>query len=217
MSPPTRQHRHSVKRLFHYLKGILHHGLLLRRSFDLSITIYSDLDFGGNLADDKSTFAYVIFLGPNAISWRSRKQNGVARSSTEAEYRALASATAEVCWLKHLFRDLGILARLPPCLVCDNINAIKLALHLVLHSRMKHITIDIHFIPDLTDKGLLRVSDVNTLDQFADVLTKALPRPCFELLRSKISIADGTWIFQGRTKDYSPNNPPKISSRWSGN
>lgn len=56
-----------------------------------------DYDFRGNLTDEKSTSAYVIFLGPNAISWRSRKHNGVARSSTEAEYHALASAAAEVC------------------------------------------------------------------------------------------------------------------------
>lgn len=199
----------AVKRLLRYLKGTLHHGLLLRRPSDLSITAYSDSNFGGNLMDGKSMSAYVIFLGPNAVSWWSRKQTGVARSSTEAEYRALASAAAEVCWMKYLFQELGIHARLPPKLLCDNISATRLALHPVLHSRMKHITIDIHFVRDLTEKSLLRVSHVSTLDQLADVLTKALPRPRFELLRSKISVADGASILRGRIKEYHADGSSK--------
>lgn len=79
----------------------------------------------------------------------------VARSSTEAEYRALATAAAEVCWVSHLFCDLTLVPPTPPRLLCDNISATKLALNLVLHSCMKHITIDIHFVRDLTNKGLV--------------------------------------------------------------
>lgn len=123
MASPSDSNWVAVKHLFRYLKGTLHHGLLLRRPSDLSITAYSDSDFGGSLTDGRSTSAYIIFLGPNPISWRSRKQSGVARSSTEAEYRSLATAAAEVCWIKHLFRDLGILSRTTPKLLCDNITA----------------------------------------------------------------------------------------------
>lgn len=125
----------------------------------------------------------------------------MARSSTEAEYRALATAAAEVCWIRHLFRDLRLLPPNPPRLLCDNISATKLALHPVLHSRMKHITIDIHFLRDLTNKRILEVSHVHTLDQLADLLTKSLPRSRFETLRSKIFVADGTSILQGRIKE----------------
>lgn len=67
-----------------------------------------------------------FFFGQMLYPSDPHKQNGVARSSTEAEYRALASAAAEVCWLKHLFCDLGILSRLPPRLLCDNISATHL-------------------------------------------------------------------------------------------
>lgn len=66
---------------------------------------------------------------------------------------------------------------------------------------MKHIAIDIHFVRDLTEKGLLSVSHVSTVDQLADVLTKSLPRARFQLLRSKISVADGTSILRGRIRD----------------
>lgn len=205
MAAPTHHDWIAVKQLFRYLKGTLHFGLLLRKPTDLALTTYSDSDFGGCPSNGKSTSAYVIFLGPNPISWPSRKQAGVACSSTEVEYRSLASAAAEVCWIKHLFRDLGVLSHLPPRLLCDNISATRLALQPVLHSQMKHIAIDIHFVRDLTKKGLLRVSHVNTLDQLVDILTKSLSRLRFQLLRSKISVADGTSILRGCIKDSSLN------------
>lgn len=203
MSAPTPENWNSVKRLFRYLKGTMHHGLLLRRCDTLNITTYSDSDFGGDLSDGKSTSAYIIFLGANPISWRSRKQTGVARSSTEAEYRALAAAASEVCWLHHLYSDLGIQFSAPPRLLCDNMGATRLALNPVQHSRMKHIAIDLHFVRDLASKGRLKVSYVTTHDQLADLLTKPLDCARFLLLRSKISVADGTSILRGRIRNDS--------------
>lgn len=200
MSSPTPTHWSAVKRLFRYLKGTLHHGLLLCRSDDLSLKAFSDSDFGGDLVDGKSTCAYVVFLGSTPISWRSRKQRGIARSSTEAEYRALATATSEICWVHHLFRDLGIPNSRPPTIFCDNMIATRLALNPIQHSRMNHIDIDLHFVRDLVSKGLLPVFYVNTLDQLANLLTKPLSRARFEFLRSKISIADGTSILRGLIK-----------------
>lgn len=193
--------RLSVKRLLRYIKSSLHHGLLLRPTTSLTLTAYSDSDFGGNLTDGKSTSAYIIFLGPNPISWRSRKQKGVARSSTEAEYRALATSAAELCWIFQLFRELNISLTTPPRLLCDNLGATRLALHPIMHSRMKHIALDLHFVRDLSSKGIFSVSYVNTLDQLADVLTKPLARARFEMLRSKISVADGTSLLRGRIKE----------------
>lgn len=151
MSSPTVDNWASVKRLFRYLKGSLHHGILLRRLTSLALTAYSDSDFGGDLSDCKSTSAYIIFLGSTPISWRSRKQRGVARSSTEAEYRALATAASEICWLRHLFDDLRLPFSATPRLLCDNMGATRLALNPVQHSRMKHIAVDLHYVRDLTE------------------------------------------------------------------
>lgn len=120
-----------------------------------------------------------MFLGSTPISWRSRKQRGVARSSTEAEYRALATAASEICWVRHLFRGLGISYESPPRILCDNMGATRLALNPVQHLRMKHIAIDLHFVRDLASKGLLTVCYVNTQDQLADLLTKPLARARF--------------------------------------
>lgn len=200
MASPTFDDWLPVKCLFRYLKGSLHHGLHLRRPSSLHLTAYSDSDFGGTLTDGKSTSAYIIFLGLNPISWRSRKQKGVARSSTEVEYLALASTASEVCWISHLFKELGISLPSPPRLLCDNLGATRLALHPIMHSRMKHIALDLHFVCDLCSKGMFKVHHVNTLDQLADVLTKPLARSRFQLLRSKIYVADGTSILQGHIK-----------------
>lgn len=78
ISSPIASHRDAVKRLFHYLNGPLHHGLLLRSSPQPTITAYSDSNFAGDLSDSKSMTAYIIFLGLNPISWRSRKQTSIA-------------------------------------------------------------------------------------------------------------------------------------------
>lgn len=201
MSRPTANDWLGVKRIMRYLKGSIHHGLLLRCPQSLQLTAYSDSDFGGNIQDGKSTSAYIIFLDSAPLSWRSRKQTGVARSSTEAEYRALASTAAEVCWLYQLFRELGISLPSPPKLLCDNLGATRLALNPVMHSRMKHIALDLHFVRDLSKKGFFRVAYVTTIDQLADLLTKPLSRTRFSLLRSKISVADGTSILRGRIKE----------------
>lgn len=87
-----------------------------------------------------------MYLGPNLVSWSAKKRVTVARSSIEAEYKALANAAAEVVWLLQLFKDLGIASHLsPPILWCDNISAISLTTNPVFHARTKHVEVDFHF------------------------------------------------------------------------
>ena len=119
---------------------------------------------GGNLDDRKSTTAYIIFLGNNPISWRTRKQKVVARSSTEAEYRALATVASDMAWIQSLLNELGVKLRDTPLLLCDNIGATQLSLNPVMHSKMKHIAIDLHFVQDFVQRGQLRVAHVHTDD-----------------------------------------------------
>ena len=80
-----------------------------------------------------------MFLGSNLISWSARKQATVSRSSTEAEYKSLANATAEVIWVQTLLAELGVLQSEVARLWCDNIGATYLSANPVFHARTKHI------------------------------------------------------------------------------
>ncbi|KAK0597186.1 hypothetical protein LWI29_022715 [Acer saccharum] len=142
----------------------------------------------GNHNDRTSISAYVIFLGSNTISWCSRKQHSVARSSTEVEYRAVAHTASEVVWLSSLLRELHIPLTTPPTIYCDNIGATYLCSNHVFHSQMKHIAIDFHFVQEKVQNGQLRVSHVASANQLANSLTKPLSRTRFSLLRSKIGL-----------------------------
>ena len=201
MHQPTTNHWSAVKRLLRYLKGSIDHGVFLHRHSPFNLHAFSDADWAGNRDDRTSTSAYIIFLGHNPISWSSKKQRSVARSSTEAEYRAVATATAELCWLQSLLKELCASPFEHPVVYCDNVGTTYLCANPVFHSRMKHIEIDFHFVRDKVQNGSLRVSHVSSADQLADVLTKPLPRQRFLLLRSKIGVSDGTTVLRGHNKN----------------
>lgn len=105
---PTVNHWAAVKRILRYLKQTLYHGLFLRRQSSPQLHAYSDANWDGCPDDRRSTGGYCIYLISNLSSWSSHKQATVSRSSTEAEYRSLANATAELQWLQSLSRELGI-------------------------------------------------------------------------------------------------------------
>ena len=114
---------------------------------------------------------------------------GVARSSTEAKYRSLTGAAAEVLWITHLLQELRVPLKTTPTLFCDNIGATYLAANPVFHSRMKHLALDYHFVRELVQRKFLRVSHISTTDQLADALTKPLPRARFHDIFVKIGLS----------------------------
>uniref|UniRef100_A0A2N9H7X1 Reverse transcriptase Ty1/copia-type domain-containing protein n=1 Tax=Fagus sylvatica TaxID=28930 RepID=A0A2N9H7X1_FAGSY len=192
MHKPTQTHWTTTKRLLRYLKQTIFHGIQISKSGLPLLTTFSDADWAGNVDDRTSTSAYISFLGSTPISWSSKKQRAVARSSTEAEYRALANAASETMWLQNLLKELGFPLKTAPQLLYDNLGATHLSFNPVNHSRMKHIQIDLHFVRDLVQQGCLQVRHVHTQDQLADLLTKPLSRQQTKLLSNKIGLADGS-------------------------
>lgn len=107
--------------------------------------------------DRRSTRDYCIFLGLHPISWSSKKQHNIARSSTEVEYKSLANTSAELIWLQTLIKELGFHLSHPPILWCDNLGATYITSNLVYHSRTKHTDINFHFVRDWVAAKILHV------------------------------------------------------------
>jgi hypothetical protein len=156
MHSPNLSYWSAVKRILRYLKGTLEYGLTIQPCSTFNIHAFADSDWAGCPDDRRSTFGYLVFLGNNLISWSSKKQSTVARSSTEAEYRGLVMVTTEVVWLKIVFHELGIEIS-APILWCDNLGATFLASNLAFHARTKHIELDYHFVREKVAAGAIHV------------------------------------------------------------
>ncbi|WVZ95434.1 LOW QUALITY PROTEIN: hypothetical protein U9M48_041200 [Paspalum notatum var. saurae] len=171
---PTVEHWAAVKRILRYIKSCTKVGLKIRKSKSLLVSAFSDADWAGCLDDRRSTSGFAVFLGANLISWSSCKQATVSRSSTEAEYKAIANATAEIMWIQTLMKEIGIQGPPAAKLWCDNLGAKYLTANPVFHARTKHIEVDYHFVQERVFNKLLDIDFVPSGDQLADGFTKAL-------------------------------------------
>lgn len=142
---PTTIRLEAAQRVLRYVKGTLHQGIFLSPG-PLSLSAFIAADWAGDPCDRKSIAGFIVFLESNPISWSSKKQTTVSRSSLEAEYRALATIAAEMHWLRTLFKDLHLPLPYIPTLWCDNASAIALNSYPVFHARTKHIEVNFHFI-----------------------------------------------------------------------
>jgi hypothetical protein len=175
MHRPTKLHWQVVKMILRYLKHTVSHRLLYHQTQSNSIQAYSDADWAGCPDDRRSRGAYCVFLGSNLISWSSRKQPTVSRSSTEAEYKSVANTTAELLWIQALLHELSIFLSSPPKLWCDNIGTTYMLVNLVFHTCTKHVEIGFHFVRDSVADKSLEILFIPSSDQLADVLSKLSP------------------------------------------
>ena len=188
MSSPTIDHWQGIKRILRYLHGTTNLCLHIKPSTDLDIVGFSDADWATSIDDRKSMAGQCVFLGGTLISWASRKQRVVSRSSTESEYRALADLAAEVAWIRSLLDELKLPMPRKPVLWCDNLSAKALASNPVMHARSKHIEIDVHYIRDQVLQDQVTISYVPTTDQIVDCLTKPLTHTRFNMMRDKLGV-----------------------------
>lgn len=188
---PTTSHMSAVKRILRFVRGTCNSGMKFSKSDSTLVSAFSDADWAGCIDDRRSTGGFAVFLGSNLISWCARKQPTVSRSSTEAEYKALANATAELMWVQKLLTELGI--RHPPAarLWCDNLGATYLSANPVFHARTKHIEIDFHFVRERVAQKLLDIRLIHTGDQVADGFTKPLSVAKMKDFRSNLNLISG--------------------------
>ena len=180
MHSPNEDHLQAVFRILRYLKGSPGKGLLFtKQDQPLTIEAFTDADWASSVDDRRSTSGYCTFLGGNLITWRSKKQVVVARSSAEAEFRSVALGICELVWIKSLMKELRMTTEFPMKLYCDNKAAVSIAHNPVQHDRTKHVEIDRHFIKEKIENGLVCMTYISSHEQLADVLTKGLPRQQF--------------------------------------
>jgi hypothetical protein len=124
------------------------------------------------------------------VTWKSKKQTVVARSSAEAEYRAMAHTTSELMWLQHFLCEIGFSPPTPIPLFCDNQAAIHIASNPVFHERTKHIEVDCHFIRDKILSNDISTPYMKSGEQLADMFTKSLCCSRLKFICSKLGLYD---------------------------
>ncbi|GJT46623.1 retrovirus-related pol polyprotein from transposon TNT 1-94 [Tanacetum coccineum] len=167
MQSSTSIHMQAVKHVLRYLLNSPGQGILLAKDSAVQLKAYY-----------------------SPISWKSKKQAVVSRSSAEAKYRAMALTCCEVTWLVSLLKDLGIKNLEPIDLYCDNQAALYIAANPVFHARTKHIEVDCHYVRDQLKAGVIKPSYVHTKSQLADVFTKVISVDQHTKLLSKLGVSE---------------------------
>ncbi|GJR40594.1 ribonuclease H-like domain-containing protein [Tanacetum coccineum] len=142
-----------MKRVLRYLRETNDLGLQLFQSTTSQLIAYSDADWAGCPATRRSTSGYCVFLGDNLLTWSSKRQDTLSRSSAEAEYRGVANAVAETSWIHNLLYELHTPLFTATLVYCDNVSVVYMSANPVQHQRTKHTDIDIHFIRDKVAAG----------------------------------------------------------------
>jgi hypothetical protein len=180
-------HFAQAMKLLHYVIQTSHLGITYSRDSTVQPYGYSDSDWGTDIETRKSTTGYVYLMSGGAVSWKSKLQPTVALSSADAEYMALSASTQEALYLRMLCSDLHISCEdLPTVIHADNQSAMAMANNPTMTAANKHINIRHHFIRDHIKNEDVVLRYVNTLDNAADLLTKALPFESFSKHRGLI-------------------------------
>ena len=188
MHAPCQGHLNAVYRILRYLKQTPGKGLFFAKTNDRKVKAFTDADWAGSINDRKSTSGYCTLLWGNLVTWRSKKQSVVARSSAEAEFRAMAHGVCELIWIRRVLKELKIGFEEPMLLYCDNKSAISIAHNPVHHDRTKHVEVDRHFIKEKLDGNIIKLEYVPTSHQLADILTKGLSEQTHNFLEGKLGL-----------------------------
>jgi hypothetical protein len=195
MQAPLMRHMTAAERVLRYLVGTNTLGLVFGRdgatppqdeTRSLQVSAYSDADWGNDVADRKSVTGWVVRVNNDVVSWASKTQRNVAQSTCEAELYAEAAAVQEVMWLRIILEELGLPLAAGSIVCVDNQSTIAISKNGIKGERTKHVDIKYHFVTQRIRDGTIRVEYVPTDKQIADIFTKALARPQFEVFRQKL-------------------------------
>ncbi|KAL0457920.1 UNVERIFIED_CONTAM: Retrovirus-related Pol polyprotein from transposon RE1 [Sesamum latifolium] len=183
---PCKEHWDAAMHLVRYLKNSPSTGLYFPSNNDLKLKAFCDADWAACQITRRSLTGYCIFLRSSLVSWKTKKQTTVSRSSAETEYRSMATTICEITWVVYILKDLGVEVPVPVPFFCDNKMALHITTNPVFHERTKHLEIDCHIVRDKYKEGLILPTYLVSKQQIADLFTKPLSGvPCLHL-RAKL-------------------------------
>ena len=185
LANPGIMHWVAVKRIFRYLRNPSK-GIRFDGKVGIHFSTYCDSDFAGEQDQRRSRTGYVTTMAGGPVSWRSRLQRATARSSGEAEYMAAADATAETVWLRGLLNEVGCLQLQPSIIHEDNNCCILWSKDSMVNERNKHVAVRYHIVRQRVEDRTIRLMKISSIDNTADLLTKALGEVHFNRLRNKL-------------------------------
>ncbi|GJW65599.1 putative RNA-directed DNA polymerase, partial [Tanacetum coccineum] len=194
VSDPRQPHMDAANRVLCYLKGTPGQGILIPRDGGTNLLAYCDSDWLGCPMTRRSRTGYLLLLGGAPVSWKTKKQSVVSKSSAEAEYRAMSNAVSEILWMRWLLGELDMAPVGPTALFCDNQAARHIANNPVFHERTKHVEMDCYFVRERVDSMEICPMPIATKDQIADVLTKALGANSLLTFQGRTQVTDGLSI-----------------------
>jgi hypothetical protein len=200
MQAPTQRHMRAAERVLRYLAGTKEVGLVFgsrngdsmgdsrgrKAQVQVDVCAFADADWANDKGDRKSISGWVAKINGDAVSWSSKKQRVVALSTCEAELYAESAAIQEVLWLRGLMEELGLHVQTGSIVYGDNQSTIAVSENGVKTERTKHVDVKYHFVTETVERGAIKLRWIPTTQQQADIFTKALAAPVFELLRKKI-------------------------------
>ena len=187
---PTKEHLATANRVLRYIKAAPGQGLFFPSNSTLQIKGFCDSDWATCPNTHRSTIGLCVFLGSSLKSWKSKKQSTISRSSSKVEYRAFATLTCDIQWLKYLFDELQIKLKESVVVYCDNQSTRHIALNPISHERTKHIEIDCYVVREKVQDKLYQFLPITSTHQAVDVFTKALDPGIFKSVVSKLGLLD---------------------------
>jgi hypothetical protein len=190
LANPSPRHQGALTNMYRYLNGTIGDGIVYHKDPDSTnypqVYGYSDSDFANDVETRKSISGYVFILANGAVSWRSKQQDIVTKSSCEAEYVALDSAASEAIWISGLMSELGY----PQTAILngDNRGSIDLAHNPEHHNRTKHIDVRYHWIREKVANKEVELRWVDTNHMIADILTKPLTATKFNVFKEAMGV-----------------------------
>ena len=187
LTNPAKAHLKSAYHLFRYLKGTKAFGPVYRRDPSLApfpqvsnvLYGFADSDYAGDTDTHRSTSGYLFLLNGAAVSWKTKRQDVVALSSTEAEFVSLSRAGQHAVSLRALLFELGAPQHDPTIIYEDNLSCITASTNVQMRGRMKHVNVRIYYIRDLIVRDIIQPVHCPTALQHADPFTKNLPIATF--------------------------------------